>query len=279
MRTLLASSLLIAIPFPLSQAGAHEYWLSPSTYSAPAGQTVSVQAFVGSDFKGEPRPFATTRTVRLEVQNTQRQDLKSAAINGDLSLANLTLADDGGVVVAFETNFVSIELPAEKFDDYLRKEGLDVPLQHRQALGTEVGPGRERYARCAKTWIAGRDAVRVKEMFGSALEIIPRNDPLEPGNLSLQVLYNSLPLEGILVKAWNQPLASGMVPRDQSSREPVQPSARTRTNQDGIAVLRIEGSGEWLISAVHMVPSSDKKEADWESRWASFTFARGPKGR
>ncbi|MGH8548982.1 MAG: DUF4198 domain-containing protein, partial [Methylococcales bacterium] len=272
---LIVFSVVFTVVFPLAEAVAHEYWLSPSAYGASPGQTVSVQAFVGSDFKGELRPFATTRTVRLEVQSAERQDLKSAAINGDLNLANVTLADDGGAVVAFETNFVSIELPAEKFDDYLRKVGLDGPLQARQALGAEAGPGRERYARCAKTWIAGRDGARLKKAFGMALEIIPRNDPLEPGRLSVLVLYYSLPLEGTLVKAWNQPLANGVVPRDQSSREPVKPSVEARSDRDGVAVLQIDGSGEWLISTVHMVPSSDKKEADWESRWASFTFARG----
>ena len=277
MRSLFALSLFIAITFPLSQAIAHEYWLTPSAYSASSGETVSVQAFVGSDFKGELRPFATTRTVRLEVQTKERKDVKSAAINGDSTLTNLTLGDDGGAVVAFETNFVPIELPPERFDDYLRQEGLDGPLKARQALGAKAGPGRERYARCAKTWIAGGDEARLKKAFGMPLEIIPQNDPLKPGKLSVQVLYNSRPLEGILVKAWNQPLASGMVPKDQSSRETVKPSAEARSNKDGIAVLQIDGAGEWLISAVHMVPSSDKKEADWESRWASLTFGRGIK--
>lgn len=279
IRTLLALSILIAASVRLRQSEAHEYWLSPSAYGAPSGQTVSVQAFVGSDFKGELRPFAKTRTVRLEVQAKERYDVKSRAINGDLNLVNWTLEDDGGALVAFETNFVSIELPPEKFDDYLRKEGLDGPLKARQALGAEAGPGREHYARCAKTWIAGRDRSRLEKTFGMPLELIPRNDPLEPGQLSVQVLYNSVPLEEVLVKAWNQPLANGMVPRDPSFRDPVKPSAEARSDRDGIAILRIDGSGEWLISAVHMVPAPDKKEADWESLWASFTFGRGVRGQ
>jgi uncharacterized GH25 family protein len=261
--------------FQGSLAVAHEYWLAPSAYQAPAGQTVSVQALVGSDFKGELRPFAKIRTVRLEVQTAERRDYQSEAINGDLNLANLSLMDDGGAVVAFETNFVSIELPRDKFDDYLRKEGLDGPLRARQALGADAGPGRERYARCAKIWIAGRDFARLKKAFGMPLELIPRNDPSESGQLSVQVLYHSMPIEGILVKAWNQPLASGMIPRDQNSRDPVKPVAEVRSDRDGLAVLAIDSPGEWLISAVHMLPSADKKAADWESHWASFTFARG----
>lgn len=258
-----------------TEATAHEYWLTPSTYKASTGETVSVQSFVGSDFKGELRPYATTRTVRLELQTKERKDLKGGAINGDPKLATLTLADGGGAVVAFETNFVPIELPPERFDEYLRQEGLDGPRKAREALGEKAGPGRERYARCAKTWIAGTDLSRLEKPFGLPLEIVPMGDPLKPGKFSVRVLYNSRPLEGVLVRAWNQPLASGTVPKDQSSRETVKPSTETRTNKDGVAVLQLDGLGEWLISAVHMVPSEDKKAADWESRWASLTFGRG----
>lgn len=276
MRSFAHLSLLIAGVFSPPIAAAHEYWLAPSAYSAPVGQTLAVQAYVGSDFKGELRPFATTRTARLEVQAKDLKDVKPQAINGDLDLAHLTVEDEGGIVVAFETNFVPVELPPEKFDEYLRKEGLEGPLKAREALGTAAGPGRERYLRCAKTWIAGSDGSRLKKPFGMPLEIIPRSDPLVSGKLTVQVLYNSQSIEGILVKAWNQSLANGAVPRDQLTRDPVQPVAQARTSKDGLAVLQIDGPGEWLLSAVHMQPSTDKQAADWESRWASLTFAREP---
>jgi uncharacterized GH25 family protein len=276
MRSFAHLSLLVAGILMPPQAAAHEYWLAPSAYSVPAGQTLAVQAYVGSDFMGELRPFAATRTVRLEVQAKDRKDVKSQAINGDLDLMHLTVEDEGGIVVAFETNFVPVELPPEKFDEYLRKEGLEGPLKAREALGAATGPGRERYLRCAKTWIAGSDGSRLQKPFGMPLEIIPQSDPLVSGELTVQVLYNAEPIEGILVKAWNQPLASGAVPRDQMARDPVQPVAQARTGKDGVAALQLDGSGEWLLSAVHMQPSADKQAADWESRWASLTFARVP---
>lgn len=277
MRSSASLLLLVAVLLTSNQADAHEYWLSPSSYSAPIGQTLAVQAYVGSDFVGELRPFATTRTVRLEVRDRERKDVKDQALNGDLDLAHFTVPDDGGIAVAFETNFVQVELPPDKFDEYLRKEGLEGPLQARAALGSAAGPGRERYLRCAKTWIAGRDNARLEKPFGMPLEIVPKGDPLAAGKLSVQVLLNGQPIEGILVKAWNQPLASGAVPREQMSRAAVKPSAQMRTGKDGGAELRLDDSGEWLLSAVHMQASSDKQAADWESRWASLTFARVPK--
>jgi uncharacterized GH25 family protein len=92
--------------------------------------------------------------------------------------------------------------------------------------------------------------------------------------LTVLVLYNGKPIEGLLVKAWNQPLANGAVPRDPTTRQAVKPFAQMRTDKNGLADLPLEGNGEWLLSVVHMQPSADKKQADWESRWASLTFAR-----
>jgi hypothetical protein len=34
--------------------------------------------------------------------------------------------------------------------------------------------------------------------------------------------------------------------------------------------------GEWLIGVVHMVPCREREAADWESYWASLTFAPEP---
>lgn len=274
MRHLAQLFWLTATIVTFHNAVAHEYWLAPSAYSAPIGQTLAVQAYVGSDFIGELRPFAPTRTVRLEVLAKTRKDVKSQAINGDLDLVHLKVEDDGGILVAFETNFIQVELPSDKFDEYLLKEGLDAPLNARKALGNAAGSGRERYLRCAKTWIAGRDKVRVQTPVGMPLEIIPLSDPQVSGQLTVLVLYNAQPIEGILVKAWNQPLANSAIPRDQMARQPVKSAAQARTGKDGITALPIDGPGEWLLSAVHMQPSADKQTADWESRWASFTFAR-----
>jgi len=48
-----------------------------------------------------------------------------------------------------------------------------------------------------------------------------------------------------------------------------------RTDKNGEARVAIDRPGEWLITSEVMVPCPEKSEADWESWWASFTFARG----
>jgi hypothetical protein len=51
-------------------------------------------------------------------------------------------------------------------------------------------------------------------------------------------------------------------------------ASAARTDAHGEVTVRCAEPGEWLVSAVHMVPSSDVSKADWESTWASLTFVR-----
>src|SRR5262249_25892119 len=144
------SSLALAAP-----AAAHEYWLSPSSYRAARADAIAITAFAGTGFRGEAKPYASTRAVRFLVTGARTADLTPVATNGDLVWARFETPDAGGALVAYQSNFSSIELPAAQFDAYLETEGLTEPRAARARPGANAGPGRERYARCAKTWIAG----------------------------------------------------------------------------------------------------------------------------
>jgi len=257
-------------------ARAHEYWLSPSAYRLAPGDTLLVRAFVGTGFRGEPRPYAASRVRRLTLEAAKSIDLSKLGMNGDLVFARFIAADDGGAVVAYESDFASIELPAAEFDAYLALEGLDGPRASRAKLGAAAGPGRERYARCCKTWIAGRDAARVTRRCGLPLEIVPLADPSATARLAVRVLFHGRPVAGALVRGWNQPLTRGVRPADAAARDSTGPACAARTGRDGVARLEVGHAGEWLLSCVHMVPCEERRAADWESHWASLSFAREP---
>jgi uncharacterized GH25 family protein len=262
-------------------ARAHEFWLAPSQFRAEQGDTVAVVAYVGTGFRGERKPYAAPRAVRFTLDGPQRLDLRPVTRNGDLTFARFVLADGAGVVVTYQSTYVGIELPAEEFDRYLALEGLDGPLAARRALGAKAGPGRERYARCAKTWIAGGDSRRLLRSQGTPLELLPLDDPETTARFRVRVLYQGRPLSGTLVRAWHQPIqdAGAARPTDAAARDSVGPAAEVRSDTQGIATLTLDRQGEWLVSTVHMVPSTDLKAADWESLWASLTFARTKSAR
>jgi hypothetical protein len=214
-------------------------------------------------------------------------DLRRAAANGSLEWARWIAGDDRGSLVTFRSGFTPIQLTAGAFDAYLSEEGLEGPLRARARLGALAGPGRERFARCAKAWIAGRgargvgdggDPARATRPAGLPLEIVPLATPGVASTLRLRVLWRGRPLSNALIRAWTQPFEAGGSPSDPAARDSVAPALEARTAPDGTATVQVDRPGEWLVSAVHMVPSADRSVADWDSYWASLTFARTAPG-
>jgi uncharacterized GH25 family protein len=253
---------------------AHDYWLAPNRYRAAAGDTITIGAWVGTGFVGEPRPFARGRALRLDCFDPDSSDLLTSGRNGDMTWSRFVARGAGGTLIAFESDFAEIVLQAEEFDEYLASEGLEEPLRIRRALGEKAGPGRERYARCAKTWIAGESALALLVPRGLTLEIVPLANPETSDSLEVRVLFQGKPLSGALVRAWHQPSLAEGGRSAAASRDSTGPVCNARTNMNGVALLQIRSGGEWLVGVVHMVSSPAPAQADWQSYWASLTFAR-----
>jgi uncharacterized GH25 family protein len=267
------SACLCAVLLVPTCAWAHEYWLSLDRWQAPAGQEVVLSALSGTGFRGERKPWSSERVVKFVARTGVLLDLRRGAESGEMTWARLAPVDDGGTMFGYQSTFVPIELPAGQFDAYLKDEGLDAPLATRRAAHAK-GPGRERYRRCAKAWLTGDDATRATRPLGLPLEIVPLTAPGADPKLQVMVLVEGRPLANALVKAWRAPLDThGMAP-DPETRDSTAVTARVRTDAQGRATLPVKARGEWLLSTVHMVPCREPDQAEWESTWASLTFAR-----
>ena len=158
-------SCLLPVLFPLLLALApvpargHEYWLTPSQWRASPGDTVAIGARSGEGFHGKQVRLAPDRVVRLMLRAARELDLAPVARGGDTTWARFAPGDRGGVLFAYESDFASLTLDAARFERYLVEEGLDAPRAARLARRDTL-PGRERYRRCAKLWLAGDDARR-----------------------------------------------------------------------------------------------------------------------
>lgn len=263
-----ALSLLVA-----PAVRAHEYWLAPSSYDARPGQTVTLAAVAGTGFRGEKKPWAPDHALRLLARTSRLLDLSAVASPGELAWARFAPADDGGALIAYQSDFTPIQLPAAQFDAYLADQGLDAPLAARASM--KVRPaGRERYRRCAKAWLAGRDAARALQPVGLPLEIVPLDLPGTAASLRLRVLWNGQPLVNARVKTWRHSCDSAGAPANPETRDSVGVASEMRTDAHGELAVACAQAGEWLVSAVHMEPASDASKADWESTWASLSFVR-----
>lgn len=271
----LAWIALLLPALPARPALAHEYWLAPARYDVRPQQPVELGAFAGTGFRGERKPWSPVRCVRFVARTTRTLDLARGATPGEEVWARFAPADDGGAMLAFESAFIPIELPGPQFDDYLAEEGLHVAIAARRRAGTHSA-GRERYRRCAKAWLSGRDADRATEPVGLPLEIVPQASPGSGPVLRVRVLSNGQPLPGARVKSWRSPLGPAGDPLEASARDSVALAGESVTDARGEATVACAAQGEWLVSVVDMQPCRDRAVADWESTWSSLTFARRP---
>ncbi len=271
-RGLLACTLLSGVQVP--SARAHQFWLSPSSYVGAVGRPVTVDALAGTGFRGERKPWSPTHAIRFVARTARIIDLTQAASAGDMTWARFVPTNDGGAWIAFESTFTPIQLAAGPFDVYLQDEGLTA-ARNARARGIPGTPGRERYRRCAKAWLSGRDVARATFPIGMPLEIVPGAAPGSGPVLAITVLREGHPLAGALVKAWRAPLDSSGRPADPAGRDSVRIAWQAQTDARGRVSVPAREPGEWLVSVVDMVPCRGDRGADWESTWASLTFIRG----
>jgi uncharacterized GH25 family protein len=247
-------------------AQAHDFWIEPSLFTAKPGELINVHLHVGHAFEGEP--------VRRQSQRIEK--FIAAGPDGEKDLPGVEGGDPAGFlrpkqpgvyVLGYRSNHARSELEAEKFESYLREEGLERISSMRSQRGDSSQPGREIYSRCAKSIVLVGDGAPpdvCDRALGFRLEFIPPADLVTRppvGDVTFQLLFEGKPIEGVLVRA-------------SSRREPHR-ELKSRTDKDGRVSFALDYDGAWLLHAVHMIEATatPDAEADWESLWASLTFA------
>lgn len=231
---------------------AHDFWIEPSAYSPGAGELVKLKLWVGEHLGGETLP---RNEAQIESFTAIGRGIEAPVlgIDGADPAGILRPQAPGGLVIAYRSLRSAVTLDPPKFQAYLALEGLP-----------PVPPGREVFSRCAKSLltIGGRGDPSFTKPVGLTLELIPDADPttLAPGaRLAVRLLYQGKPLAGALVMALDA----------VDAKAPQQ----VRSDKDGRASFTLPRAGAWLVKAVHMIPAPRDAGADWESFWASLTFA------
>lgn len=266
MRALAAVLLLVLVG--AANAWSHEFWIEPSTFAPEPGERVSVHLRVGDASEGERDEMArrSDHLLRFEAIGAKG----TAPILGVLGRAPaglLRTSEPGELVLIYQGKHTFIDLPAEKFESYLEEEGLSRVIEARVRAGETLSPGRESYARYAKSVIRVQgardgDAERVfHREIGLPIEVIPETDPIawEDGDpFSVRVVYDGKPLADQQVKLIH------LVDHELK--------VLARTNAKGRVKLKPPQPGPWLVATVYMRRASEPLEGDWESFWGSLTF-------
>jgi uncharacterized GH25 family protein len=257
-----AAALLL---FAAGAVRAHDFWIEPSTFAPAVGEEVWLRLRVGESFAGDPVPRNPKRIVRFQAVGPT-SSIAVAGDAGDEPAGTVRLADAGTWIVAYRSNHAYVELEPAKFEEYLRLEGLQGPLAERQRRGEQGSKSRELYSRNAKTLLRAGDRGGPDRALGLELELVVEGDPWSLAaseRLPVQLLYRNRPLAGALVVA---------VPQSDPAR-----AQSARSDRDGRVRFELAADGPWLIKTVHMVRWEGDDRAEWESLWASLTFAGSQK--
>jgi hypothetical protein len=228
---------------------AHDMWIEPSAFFVENGQSVAVKLRVGENLLGDPLPRSSQLIQEFVVEDAAGR----RAIVGREGMdpaGFLRVMNPGPQVIGYFSKPSRVELPADKFNEYLAQEGLDSIVALRARRRETGADAKESFVRCAKSLLnSGSDRA-----LGFPLELV--SETMAGESLAVQLLYEKRPLAGTLVVAMNR-----MNPALKQT---------ARTDKNGRVKLKLGGNGLWMIKAVHMVPSG----AEYLSYWASVTFEK-----
>lgn len=262
---------IYALPLAFSllacPVSAHDYWLEAQPFFGKEGEAVHLRLFVGEEFTGEAeKAFQKKATVKFHWHGAgDAIDLAVTAKEDQKPYGQATPAKAGSYLATLEREPRQITLTADKFNAYLKEEGLDAVLEDRRKNGEEKAEGRERYRRYLKALVqvgATRDDTYKKEV-GHRLEIGPQAHPAERkagDTLTVRVLFEGKPLANARLNAYRRG-------QDKVHGQTI------RTSKEGLAEVKLDQSGPWLVRLVHMRRAGEDKEIDWESFWAGYSFA------
>jgi hypothetical protein len=237
-------------------------WIEPTAFLPDAGKIIGLRLRVGQDFLGDPLPYNSALIDQfIGVDSTGRKPVVGR--DGADPAGLLYVAAPGLLIIGYKSNPSPIVLPAAKFNQYLKDEGLETIAELRARRNQTDSDAREVFSRCAKSLVlSGMSAEAAADRtLGFTLELVALKNPymLHAGDeLPISLTYEGRPLPGALVVAMNR----------------LNPEAKltARTDKNGRVTFKLPQGGMWLVKAVHMIPATAGSNADWASFWASLTF-------
>lgn len=270
MRILIPLAALSCLAVPVA---AHDFWLQPQRFWIGTGATVPIAILVGHGADRAPWGVPASRILLLrDVGPAGVVDhLPAARARAVAAIPAMRFASPGTHVVVIQSGHATSDLPAVRFNDYLKEEGLTPALDLRTRTRTTGSAGREIYSRRAKTLVqvgppGGRQG-HVTRPMGMTLEIVPERNPYAPVTqrsatpraFPIRVLYEGRALAGALVKLTDL----------QADEKPV---ATRRTDSRGRTVFDVPRTGTWQFNVVWTKPIEGDARGDYDTTFSSLTF-------
>jgi uncharacterized GH25 family protein len=256
--------VFLAISLAVTLANAHEFWIEPKAFRFKVGEEMKVDFMVGENFTGEYWDMTRHKAEKLEMyMGIEKRNLTKEVKSTKGKNLTYKFDREGTHLLSLESNEAFIELEADKFNAYLKEDGLDNILDARTNAKELDKPSKEFYKRFAKLIVQAGDRTDAvfKKKLNTRLEIIPLANPytLKSGDyLECKVMWEGKPAAHSLVKVWSH----------TGNRIFLQ---NIYAENDGSVKFPLSSKGPWMVSSVKMI-KSEREGADYQSFWASLVF-------
>jgi hypothetical protein len=265
------STAVLAAICGTPQCQAHDFWLQPNVYWLRPDTLIPMTVQVGHGPFRQRSPIQQNRIehfAAIAPDGTPIDLRGSLHLGGNVADADLKFRAAGAYVLVLETdNRAQSHLPAIRFNDYLKAEGLMAALAQRERTHRMDADGSENYSRRAKALVqvglpGAGSQTQVTRPLGLPLEIVPEVSPYtqpRPANLPVRVIYEGRPLAGALLKLTN--LAQDAAPLEAHL-----------TDGAGRATFKMPGGGAWLLNVIWTKALPSARETDFETVFSSLSF-------
>jgi len=250
---------------------AHDFWLQPQDFrlDAPATMPFTLQVGHGPYRQRSPIPMRRIERLDMVAPDGMTHDLRARLRpGGDHDDGDIAFEQSGAYVLVLQTDDkAESHLPAIRFNEYLRAEGLTPALALRERTARMEADGAESYRRAAKAIVltgAPDDTsdATITKPIGLPLEIVPERNPYATPparTLPVRVVYERHPLAGALIKLTD--LANDAEPFESRV-----------TDGEGRAEFTLPAKGAWLLNVIWTKPKPAGENTDFETVFSSLSF-------
>jgi uncharacterized GH25 family protein len=248
---------------------AHDMFLKPDRFFVPEHSAIDL-ALINGTFTKSENSIARNRLQDISVvgpAGRSRVDTSAWKAAGDTSFYSVTAGAAGTYVLGVSTRPNIIALTGAEFTEYLTSDGIPDVLAARTRDGESNAAVRERYQKHVKAMVQVGDARSddYAAALGYPAEIIPVENPyaLKVGaTLHFRTLVDGKPVGNQYVQFGGRTTSGGRIAMKA-----------VRSNAEGIGEIRLGSGGTWYVKFINMARLTGDSEADYESKWASLTFA------
>ena len=242
-------TIMLFYGFMFSDVWAHDYWIMPETFQPKQNSILKISFGAGhAYFENEETPDVTKFRLLLISPQGREIPIACSRIDSKAIYAKIPIFGQGTYIIS----------AVSTMPEYWSKTTDGFTPGRKSEFQNVLSGGM--YIKSTKTFFTvGTPSSCYQKSLGHIIEIIPQQNPsvLKTGmNLSVLIMFQNKPLENVPVFG----IYEGYKPKDHSD-QPV----KTRTNKNGIATVKIDRSGKWIIYARHELKTPGNPDADFEN--------------